>query len=192
MLNQVQQRKFTVFMAVPTIYVKLIQHLHGIDSERRKAAGAGFRSMRLNIIGADVCSIQLHKQWKALTGQTLLEFYSMTEVGIGISNPCSGERRAGSVGIPLPGVHVALFDEQNQIIEGEDVSGEIRLKGDNVFLEYWNNDEATQESFIDGWFCTGDVGVREKSYYRLMGRSEWSLNKASDYKSSNPEETLKS
>ena len=106
----------------------------------------------------------------------------MTEIGMGLSNPYAGERRAGAVGIPLPGVEVALFDEDNNLIEEENVPGEIRIKGPNVFLEYWNDAKATRESFHDGWFCTGDVAVVETGYYRIMGRSSVDIIKSGGYK----------
>jgi len=86
------------------------------------------------------------------------------------------------VGQPLPGVDVQLFDEDDSPVLEEGLSGEIRVRGDNVFLEYWNNPKATEESFKDGWFCTGDVGVVEDGYYRIMGRSSVDIIKSGGYK----------
>ncbi len=106
----------------------------------------------------------------------------MTEIGMGISNPYNGERRAGYIGQPLPGVDVQLFDDKHAPISAEGVAGEIRIRGDNVFLEYWDNPEATAESFRDGWFCTGDVAVIEDGYYRIMGRSSIDIIKSGGYK----------
>ncbi len=106
----------------------------------------------------------------------------MTEIGMGISNPYDGERRAGAVGTPLPGVEVILVNDDENVINDEDVPGEIRIKGDNVFLEYWDNPEATSGSFKDGWFCTGDVAVMESGYYRIMGRSSVDIIKSGGYK----------
>lgn len=181
-LQGVDERDYSVFMAVPTIYVKLVSHLEALPEPRRTRLCDGFRAMRLNISGSAACPAKLFNQWKALTGQSLLERYGMTEIGMAISNPYFGERRAGAVGIPLPGVQVALFDEAGNIIEGDDIPGEIRIKGDNVFQEYWNNPQATEESFVDGWFCTGDVAVRETGYYRIMGRSSVDIIKSGGYK----------
>ena len=181
-LDKVAQGEYTVFMAVPTIYVKIIQHLENLDSTRHEAISAGFRKMRLNISGSAACPVKLYQQWQALTGQTLLERYGMTEIGMGISNPYAGERRAGAVGIALPGVDAELFDDAGTLIEVEDSPGEIRIRGDNVFLEYWNNPKATAESFKVGWFCTGDVAVREKGYFRIMGRSSVDIIKSGGYK----------
>jgi malonyl-CoA/methylmalonyl-CoA synthetase len=173
---------FNVFMAVPTIYVKLIQYFDSIEQERVKKICDGFSAMRLMISGSAACPVKLFEQWQELTGQVLLERYGMTEIGMGISNPYRGERRAGYVGQPLPGVDVQLFDEDESPVVEEGLSGEIRVRGDNVFLEYWNNLKATEESFKDGWFCTGDVAVVEDGYYRIMGRSSVDIIKSGGYK----------
>jgi malonyl-CoA/methylmalonyl-CoA synthetase len=138
--------------------------------------------MRLNISGSAACPVKLFEQWQQLTGQVLLERYGMTEIGMGLSNPYDGERRAGHVGQPLPGVEAQLFDEDHNRVTEEGVAGEIRIRGDNVFLEYWDNEKATVESFRDGWFCTGDVAVVEDGYYRIMGRSSIDIIKSGGYK----------
>jgi malonyl-CoA/methylmalonyl-CoA synthetase len=173
---------YTVFMAVPTIYVKLIQYFDSLDANEVAKICDGFARMRLNISGSAACPVKLFNQWQNLTGQVLLERYGMTEIGMGISNPYAGERRAGYVGQPLPGVQIALFDEYESIINEEGASGEIRVKGDNVFTEYWANANATEASFKDGWFCTGDVAVLESGYYRIMGRSSIDIIKSGGYK----------
>ncbi|MDG2140226.1 MAG: acyl-CoA synthetase [Gammaproteobacteria bacterium] len=180
--EQIIAGTYNVFMAVPTIYVKLIQYFEGIEKGEVEKICAGFNAMRLNISGSAACPVKLFKQWKELTGQVLLERYGMTEIGMGISNPYNGERRAGAVGQPLPGVDCKLFDDDDNPVVSEAVSGEIRIKGDNVFLEYWDNKEATKESFKDGWFCTGDVAVVEDGYYRIMGRSSVDIIKSGGYK----------
>jgi malonyl-CoA/methylmalonyl-CoA synthetase len=173
---------YTVFMAVPTIYVKLIHYFDSIDDGEVREICDGFARMRLNISGSAACPVKLFKQWQNLTGQVLLERYGMTEIGMGISNPYAGERRAGYVGQALPGVQIALYDEYDSVIEEEGVPGEIRVKGDNVFMEYWANSDATAASFKDGWFCTGDVAVLESGYYRIMGRSSIDIIKSGGYK----------
>ena len=180
--EQVASNTFNVFMAVPTVYVKLLQYLDKAVDVEKSAIVAGFKQMRLNISGSAACPVKLFNQWQELTGQVLLERYGMTEIGMGISNPYEGERRAGHVGQPLPGVTLALFDENNQVIEAENTPGEIRLKSDCVFLEYWQNPNATSESFIDGWFCTGDVAVLDDGYYRIMGRASIDIIKSGGYK----------
>lgn len=179
---KVKDNVFNVFMAVPTIYVKLIQYFESLNMEEVNAICQGFKNMRLNISGSAACPAKLFEQWQSLTGQILLERYGMTEIGMGISNPYNGVRRAGYIGQPLPGVDVQLFDEKHAPISAEGVAGEIRIRGDNVFLEYWDNPEATAESFRDGWFCTGDVAVIEDGYYRIMGRSSIDIIKSGGYK----------
>jgi malonyl-CoA/methylmalonyl-CoA synthetase len=181
-LKEVADGSYSVFMAVPTIYVKMIQYFETIDEDQRKAITDGFQGMRLNISGSAACPVKVYNQWLDLTGQVLLERYGMTEIGMAISNPYEGERRAGAVGIPLPGVEVILVDDDENVISKEDTPGEIRIKGDNVFLEYWNNPEATEGSYKDGWFCTGDVAVLEAAYYRIMGRSSVDIIKSGGYK----------
>ena len=180
--KQITHGTYNVFMAVPTIYVKLIQYFETIEKDVVEKICAGFSAMRLNISGSAACPVKLFEQWKELTGQILLERYGMTEIGMGISNPYNGERRAGAVGQPLPGVQCQLFDENDNVVERESEPGEIRIKGDNVFLEYWENEEATKSSFKDGWFCTGDVAVVEQGYYRIMGRSSVDIIKSGGYK----------
>jgi malonyl-CoA/methylmalonyl-CoA synthetase len=179
---KVASKRYNVFMAVPTIYVKLIQYFDTLEKDAVEIICAGFKQMRLNISGSAACPVKLFEQWQELTGQVLLERYGMTEIGMGISNPYKGERRAGHVGLPLPGVEVKLIGEDGQEISDEQSPGEIRVRGDNVFQEYWNNEAATKESFVDGWFCTGDVAVIDKGYYRIMGRSSVDIIKSGGYK----------
>ena len=182
LLQQISQHRYSVFMAVPTIYVKIIMYLDTLDAEQRELICSGFAAMRLNVSGSAACPVKVYNDWLDLTGQTLLERYGMTEIGMAIANPYNGERRAGAVGIPLPGVRVALFDEDHRQITREDTPGEIRIQGDNVFIEYWQNQEATTNSFHEGWFCTGDVAVLESGYYRIMGRSSVDIIKSGGYK----------
>ncbi|MDG1165265.1 MAG: acyl-CoA synthetase [Porticoccaceae bacterium] len=180
--SKVIEDSYSVFMAVPTIYVKLIDHLAALNSSQAQAICDGFRRMRLNVSGSAACPVNVFDKWQGLTGQILLERYGMTEVGMGISNPYEGKRRAGYVGQPLPGVTVQLFDEEDNRITHESVPGEIRMQGDNLFKEYWNNPRATEEAFKDGWFCSGDIAVIEDGYLRIMGRSSIDIIKSGGYK----------
>jgi len=180
--EQIVAGTYNVFMAVPTIYVKLIDYLDGLDSVDAKAICGGFGRMRLNVSGSAACPVKVFNQWQELTGQVLLERYGMTEVGMAISNPYHGERRAGFVGQALPGVTVQLFDEDDKLVIAEATPGEIRMKGENVFQEYWNNQQATEESFKDGWFCSGDIAVIEDGYIRIMGRSSIDIIKSGGHK----------
>jgi malonyl-CoA/methylmalonyl-CoA synthetase len=181
-LRRVQADAYSVFMAVPTIYVKLIQTIEAAPPDERAAIIAGFGRMRLMVSGSAALPASVHEQWTALTGQKLLERYGMTEIGMGLSNPYRGERRPGAVGVPLPGVQVRLKSETGAIVTGEDEPGEIQVRGPAVFRAYWSRPEATAESFDGGWFRTGDMAVREKGYYRIMGRLSVDIIKSGGYK----------
>jgi malonyl-CoA/methylmalonyl-CoA synthetase len=180
--ERVRAGAYSLFMAVPTIYVKLIQYLATLEEQQCAAVCHGFSAMRLMVSGSAALPVSIHQQWQALTGQVLLERYGMTEIGMALSNPYDGERRPGAVGVPLPGVEVQLVGEAGEVVEGEDRPGEIRVRGDNVFLEYWRNPVATRESFSGGWFRTGDMAVRESGYYRIMGRLSVDIIKSGGYK----------
>lgn len=173
---------FTALMAVPTIYVKLVSHIRTLGPAEREAVCAGFGRMRVNISGSAACPVRLFRQWRELTGQVLLERYGTTETGMALSNPYEGERRAGTVGQALPGVAVQLFDEDDRPVRAEATPGEIRVRGESVMQEYWNNAEATAEGFTDGWFRTGDIAVLEDGYYRILGRSSIDIIKSGGYK----------
>ena len=95
----------------------------------------------------------------------------MTEIGMALSNPYVGERRPGTVGQPLPGVDVTLVDETGNRVGVANQPGEIWVRGDSVFLEYWDNAEATDKEFTDGWFRTGDIAEMVGGYFRILGRS---------------------
>ncbi|MBI3879098.1 MAG: AMP-binding protein [Verrucomicrobia bacterium] len=181
-LDRVRADAYTVFMAVPTIYVKLIQSLEAASPEDRTAFVAGFKKMRLMVSGSAALPASVHEQWTALTGQKLLERYGMTEIGMALSNPLRGERRPGAVGVALPGVEVRLKSESGAIVTREDEPGEIQVRGPGVFRAYWNRPEASAESFDDGWFRTGDMAVRERGYFRIMGRLSVDIIKSGGYK----------
>jgi len=181
-LGRVRARAYTLFMAVPTIYVKIIQALESAAPADRAALVAGFASMRLMVSGSAALPASVHEQWTALTGQKLLERYGMTETGMILSNPYTGERRPGAVGVPLPGVEVRLKTETGDIVSGEDTPGEIQTRGPGVFRAYWNRPEASADSFDEGWFRTGDMAVLETGYYRIMGRLSVDIIKSGGYK----------
>jgi malonyl-CoA/methylmalonyl-CoA synthetase len=181
-LERVAAGAYSVFMAVPTIYVKLIQALESQSEEERSPIVEAFGQMRLMISGSAALPASVHEQWTALTGQKLLERYGMTEIGMGLSNPYDGERRPGAVGQPLPNVEVRLKSEQGQLVTTDGEPGEIQVRGPVVFFEYWNRPDVTAESFDDGWFQTGDVAVIENGYYRIMGRQSVDIIKSGGYK----------
>jgi malonyl-CoA/methylmalonyl-CoA synthetase len=153
----------TLFFGVPTMYVRLLE----TAPEAAREIG---RRMRLFVSGSAPLPAQVLEEFRALFGHTILERYGMTETAMNMSNPYTGERRPGSVGFPLPGVSARILDPQgNPVADGE--TGEVYLKGPNVFSNYWRRPEATQEAFRDGWFKTGDLAVRSPDgYYTLCGR----------------------
>lgn len=117
----------------------------------------------------------------------------MTEIGMAISNPYEGVRKAGHIGLPLTGVEVRIVDEVGQVVEEESI-GEIQVRGKNVFLQYWNKPEETKKSFTDdGWFRTGDVAMLTAGYYKILGRNSIDIIKSGGYKISalEIEETLR-
>ena len=174
--------KLTVFMAVPTIYYKLVSYWETLSDEAKSLAYQKMLAFRLMVCGSAALPVTVMEKWQTISGQVLLERYGMTEIGMAISNPYVGERRAGYVGVPLPGVEVKLVDEKGtRVADGE--PGEIIIRGPNVFLEYWQNPQATAESFTEaGWFSTGDVAVVENGYYRIMGRMSMDIIKSGGYK----------
>ena len=173
--------KPTLFMAVPTIYRKLIAAWEAADSSRQARWSAGAARLRLMVSGSAALPVQTLARWREITGHTLLERYGMTEIGMALSNPLHGERRAGSVGTPLPGMEVRLVDDQGVPV-ADGTPGEIEVRGSNVFLEYWGRPEATREVFRSGWFRTGDVAVLEGGAYRILGRTSVDIIKTGGYK----------
>jgi len=168
----------SLYMAVPTIYHRLIALLDETAEEERERVREGAGRLRLMVSGSAALPIPVLERWRELTGHTLLERYGMTEIGMGLSNPYRGERVPGSVGTPLPGVEVRLVDEQaGAVADGE--PGEIQVRGPTVFLEYWDRPEDTRSAFADdGWFRTGDTAVIESGRYRILGRSSVDILKS--------------
>ena len=181
-LKRVQADAYTVFMAVPTIYVKLIQAIAATAENERAKITTAFGRMRLMVSGSAALPASVHEQWTELTGQRLLERYGMTEIGMALSNSYAGERRPGSVGHPLPAVEIRLKAESGDVLTNENEPGEIQVRGPAVFHEYWNRPDITSESFDSGWFRTGDMAVLERGYYRIMGRLSVDIIKSGGYK----------
>jgi malonyl-CoA/methylmalonyl-CoA synthetase len=171
-----------LFMAVPTIYFKLITYYESLPADEQNELTASMKKFRLMVSGSAALPVTVMEKWKKISGHTLLERYGMTEMGMAISNPYDGERKAGYVGLPLPGVQIRLADENNNDVAANE-PGEIVVKGENVFNEYWNKPEATKKEFTnDGWFKTGDVAIIENGYYRIMGRNSVDIIKSGGYK----------
>lgn len=153
----------TLFFGVPTIYRRLI----GLHPDIAWEIGS---FMRLFVSGSAPLPATLLEEFKSLFGHTILERYGMSETLMNMSNPYVGERRAGTVGFPLPGVSARVLSEKGDTAaDGE--TGEICLRGPNVFQGYWKRDDATRAAFIDGFFRTGDLATRSPDgYYTLCGR----------------------
>jgi malonyl-CoA/methylmalonyl-CoA synthetase len=185
---------FTLFMAVPTIYGKLIAAWDAAPPHRRRAWSRGCAppGMRLMVSGSAALPAQRLERWREISGHVLLERYGMTEIGMALSNPLHGERRPGFVGTPLPGVDVRLVDDAGRPVPAG-TSGEIEVRGATVFREYWRRPEATAAAFRGDWFRTGDVAVQEEGAYRILGRSSVDIIKTGGYKVSalEIEETLR-
>jgi malonyl-CoA/methylmalonyl-CoA synthetase len=171
----------TLFMAVPTIYQKLIAAWEAAPEATRRAWSDGARGLRVMVSGSAALPVATLRRWDEITGHTLLERYGMTEIGMALSNPLHGERRPGFVGTPLPGVDVRLVDDAGRAVPpGE--PGELEVRGPGVFQEYWGRADATREAFRDGWFRTGDLAVVEDGSFRLLGRTSVDILKTGGYK----------
>lgn len=142
----------SVMMGVPTFYTRLLNRV-----TRENTA-----HMRLFVSGSAPLLAATHAEWQARTGHRILERYGMTETNMNTSNPYAGERRAGTVGVPLPGVELRLVD------------GVLEVRGPNVFQGYWRMQEKTAEELReDGWFITGDVGaIDADGYVTIVGRAK--------------------
>lgn len=153
----------TLFFGVPTVYVRLL----GLHPAVAEEIG---RFMRLFVSGSAPLPAQVFDEFHQLYGHHILERYGMSETIMNISNPCWGERRAGTIGFPLPGISAKLLNQAFEpVAQGE--TGEVYLKGPNIFAGYWRRPEATQDAFVDGWFRTGDLAtISADGYFTLCGR----------------------
>jgi malonyl-CoA/methylmalonyl-CoA synthetase len=165
-LQMLADGRCTVFMAVPTIHQRLLD----VPDARQ----FDLSRVRLITSGSDRLPDEVFTGFQQTFGYTLLERYGMTETGMNCSNPLHGERRLGSVGLPLSGVEVRVVSPENDITLPAGEIGEVQLRGPNVFKGYWQQPQKTAESFTaDGWFRTGDLGFREPDgYLTLCGRSK--------------------
>lgn len=155
----------TAMMGVPTFYTRL---LDDVRFDREMAAG-----MRLFISGSAPLLADTHIAFEARTGHRILERYGMTETNMNTSNPYGGDRRAGTVGLPLPDVELRVADASGtELPRGE--TGVVEVRGPNVFQGYWNMPEKTAEDMrADGFFITGDLGVQDaEGYVTIVGRGK--------------------
>jgi len=156
----------TVMMGVPTFYTRLVQ-----DERLTPEATA---NMRLFVSGSAPLTAETHEAFEAKTGHAILERYGMTETNMNLSNPYDGARRAGTVGMPLPGVEMRITNRETgaEVPFGE--IGMLQIRGPNVFIGYWRMPEKTREELLDdGFFITGDLAmVDEQGYVHIVGRDK--------------------
>ena len=154
----------TVLMGVPTFYTRLLDE-PGLDAE---AAG----HMRLFVSGSAPLLAETHREFRARTGHAILERYGMTETSMNTSNPYEGERRAGTVGLPLPDVEVRVTDPESGVPMEQGGVGMLEVRGPNVFQGYWRMPKKTRAEFReDGFFITGDMGyIDDRGYVVIVGR----------------------
>ncbi len=156
----------TLLMGVPTFYTRLLD-TPGFTKE-------ACANMRLFISGSAPLLADTHESFEARTGHRILERYGMTETNMNTSNPYDGERRAGTVGFPLPGTEVRITCPSEGTPLGKGETGMIEVRGPNVFKGYWNMPEKTAEELrADGWFISGDLGrFDEDGYLEISGRQK--------------------
>lgn len=156
----------TVLMGVPTFYTRLLDHP---QFDRHRASG-----IRLFVSGSAPLLAETHVQFADRTGHHILERYGMTETNMNTSNPYDGERRAGTVGLPLPGVEVKVTDPETGATLPENTVGQIEVRGPNVFKGYWQMPEKTAAELRgNGFFITGDLGkIDEDGYVHILGRNK--------------------
>ena len=153
----------TLFFGVPTMYVRLL------DLPETEARQIG-QSTRLFVSGSAPLPAQVLEDFRARYGHTILERYGMSETLMIMSNPYLGERRPGSVGLPLPGISIRLLKPDGTAAEDGE-TGEVYLRGPNVFSGYWRREDATRAAFVEGYFRTGNLAIRSSDgYYTLSGR----------------------
>ncbi|MBI5304490.1 MAG: AMP-binding protein [Chloroflexi bacterium] len=170
-LDALMNENVTLFMGVPTMYVRLIEEAH-----KRGMNRVQLPEMRLFVSGSAPLGVETFEQFETIFGHKILERYGMTETVMNISNLYAGARIPGTVGVPLPGVTACVGDERGNALSDGEV-GEILLRGSNVFRGYWRAPEKTTESFItdaegNRWFRTGDLGKRDPTngYLTLLSR----------------------
>lgn len=156
----------TTLMGVPTFYTRLVAH-PGLSR-------AATKTMRLFISGSAPLLAETHKSFLERTGHEILERYGMTETGMSTSNPHDGERRAGTVGLPLPGIEARIADAETGRVLGTGEIGVLEVKGPNVFKGYWRMPERTAaELRPDGFFITGDIArIDADGYVTIVGRAK--------------------
>ncbi|MDQ6891273.1 MAG: acyl-CoA synthetase [Acidobacteriota bacterium] len=171
------QQGATVFMGVPTMYVRLLEHL-----VHHPEAGEALSRARLFTSGSAPLPAADFAAFERATGYRILERYGMTETLFTLSNPYDGQRRSGTVGFPVGGCDVRIVDDAGSDVR-EDETGEILVRGNGMMTAYWGRPEETRAAFRDGWFATGDVAARDgDGYVRILGRKSVDVIKSGGFK----------
>lgn len=200
-------QNINLFMAVPTIYAKLIQYydkhfvIEGSSLATEFIQKTLSSKLRLMVSGSAALPDPINQRWKDISGHQLLERYGMTEIGMALTNPLHGNRIPGAVGKPFPSVEVCISklnvysprgydviaegNSQHTVVTPgcEEQQGDLLVRGPSVFPQYWNRPEVTAQSFTkDGWFKTGDTAVYKDGAYRIVGRTSVDVIKSGGYK----------
>ena len=179
-IGRLVARDATIFMGVPTMYVRLIQAM-----ERDGALQAALRRARLFTCGSAALDASSAASFERLTGHRVLERYGMSETMLTLSNPYEPSlRRPGTLGLPIPGVQARVVDEDGSPLERPDELGHLQVRGPTLMSGYWGQPERTAQAYdADGWFKTGDlVRLDEQGYYVHQGRSSVDILKSGGYK----------
>jgi malonyl-CoA/methylmalonyl-CoA synthetase len=167
----------TVLMAVPTIYAKLLGAFDAADDGTRVRWTRHARALRLATSGSAALPTTFAERWRAIAGDIPLERFGMTEIGVGIANPLRGERKPGSVGLPI--LETRIVGEDGKDAE----TGELFVRGPTLFTGYFRKPEATADAFAGEWFRTGDTVTRDADgYFRVLGRTSVDILKSGGYK----------
>ncbi|WP_372672420.1 acyl-CoA synthetase [Amycolatopsis kentuckyensis] len=168
----------TMLFGVPTMYHRIAGEV-GTDT----ALAEALKGARLLVSGSAALPVHDHQRITAATGQQVVERYGMTETLMNTSVRADGERKPGTVGVPLGGVELRLVGEAGEVIEDVETVGEIQVRGPNLFTEYLNRPDATAAAFDGGWFRTGDMATRDTDgYVKIVGRKATDLIKSGGYK----------
>ncbi|DBA67758.1 TPA: hypothetical protein ACH3X2_001339 [Trebouxia sp. C0005] len=173
-------------MGVPTMYSYLLAKYDQASEQDQQQARAAAKRLRLTVSGSAACPLPVMSKWEKLSGEKLLERYGMTETGMVVSNPLTGDRRPGTVGVPLPGITVKVAPLPEETDQDKQISAEfIDVKGDNLFEGSTGAvPEATAEAYDqDGWFKTGDTAATQGTLLlKILGRSSVDIIKSGGYK----------
>jgi malonyl-CoA/methylmalonyl-CoA synthetase len=177
-----EEYRATMFFGVPTMYNRLLALPDRLSSER------DLRHMRLWVSGSAPLPIATFERFRQRFGLEILERFGMTECGFPLATLYDGPRRAGTVGMPLPGISVRVIDPEaadaGHVIDvGDGIEGELAISGLNLFSGYWNRPEETRRALVDGYLRSGDVAVREADgTFRILGRMSVDIIKTRGFK----------